>query len=85
MSDPSNTQRREPRINWLNVSTVCSAGILIASEVFGGAFAAGWAFATLFELGDRGALALQAIFFVIGIYVMLRFVQHARRIEPFTE
>jgi hypothetical protein len=84
MSDTS-TQGRPRQTNWLNVSTVCSAAILIAAEVFGGAFAAGWAFATLFELGDRGALLLQATFFLIGIYVMFRFVQHARRIEPFTK
>ena len=33
------------RILWLNVLTVLSAAILIGAEVFGGAFAAGWAFA----------------------------------------
>ncbi len=84
MSNTS-TRGRERRTNWLNVSTVCSAAVLIAAEVFGGAFAAGWAFATLFELGDRGALVLQAVFFAIGIYVMFRFVQNARRVEPFNE
>ena len=38
------------RILWLNVLTVLSAAILIGAEVFGGAFAAGWAFANLFHL-----------------------------------
>ena len=38
------------RIIWLNVLTVFSAAILIGAEVFGGAFAAGWAFANLFHL-----------------------------------
>jgi hypothetical protein len=75
---------RNRRINWLNVSTVASAAILIAAEVFGGAFAAGWAFATLFQLGEYGAPVLQAVFFVIGLYVMVRFINYARRIEPFT-
>ena len=65
--------------------TVGSAAILIAAEVFGGAFAAGWAFATLFQLGEYGAPVLQVIFFVIGLYVMFRFIQAARKIEPFTE
>ena len=46
---------RQRRINWLNVLTVVSAAILIAAEVFGGAFAAGWAFANLFQLGEYGA------------------------------
>lgn len=84
MSDtPSKPRQR--RINWLNVSTVTSAAILIAAEVFGGAFAAGWAFATLFQLGDYGAPVLQVIFFAIGLLVMVRFINNARRIEPFTD
>jgi hypothetical protein len=76
---------RQRRINWLNVVTVGSAAVLIAAEVFGGAFAAGWAFATLFQLGEYGAPVLQVIFFLIGIVVMLKFINAARRIEPFTE
>ena len=28
---------------------------------------------------------LQVIFFVIGLYVMFRFIQAARKIEPFTD
>jgi hypothetical protein len=78
-------QPRQRRINWLNVTTVASAATLIAAEVFGGAFAAGWAFATLFQLGEYGAPLLQGAFFVIGLYVMYRFIQAARRIEPFTD
>jgi hypothetical protein len=84
MSDTP-SKPRERRINWLNVSTVGSAAVLIAAEVFGGAFAAGWAFATLFQLGEYGAPVLQVIFFVIGLYVMFRFINNARRVEPFTD
>jgi hypothetical protein len=75
------------RINWLNVLTVFSAAILIGAEVFGAAFAAGWAFANLFhlDLGGYGVHALQGLFFVLGLMVMVRFVLNARRIEPFTE
>ena len=76
---------RERRINWQNVVTVGSAAVLIAAEVFGGAFAAGWAFSKLFQLGEYGAPVLQAIFFVIGLYVMMRFINAARRVEPFTD
>ena len=73
------------RILWLNVTTVISAAILIGAEVFGGAFAAGWAFAILFDLGTYGVYILQAVFFVIGIAVMIRFIFNARRVEPFTQ
>ena len=73
------------RIHWQNVSTVVSAAILIGAEVFGAAFAAGWAFANLFQLGEYGVHILQAVFFLLGVLVMARFILNARRVEPFTE
>jgi hypothetical protein len=83
------TAAKQPnrRTNWLNVLTVFSAAILIGAEVFGAAFAAGWAFANLFhlELGGYGVHTQQGIFFVCGLAVMIRFVMNAKRVEPFTE
>jgi hypothetical protein len=79
------TVQKPRRIVWMNVLTVVSAAILIGAEVFGGAFAAGWAFATLFNLGEYGVYVLQAVFILIGAYAMVRFVANARRVEPFTE
>ena len=72
------------RILWQNVSTVLSAAILISAEVFGAAFAGGWAVANLVGLGDYGVYALQIIFFLVGLFVMANFVRNAMRIEPFT-
>ena len=72
------------RINWINVSTVLSAAILIAAEVFGAAFAGGWAVGNLLSLGDYGTYLLQIIFFVLGIVVMAAFIRSGMRIEPFT-
>ena len=71
------------RIIWLNVLTVVSAAILISAEVFGAAFAGGWAVANLFEFGIDGVHIFQGIFFVCGIAVMIAFVRHALEIEPF--
>jgi len=71
------------RVNWSNVATVLSAAILIAAEVFGAAYAGGWAVAVLFELGDYGVYALQTLFFLLGITVMVAFVRNAQRVEPF--
>ncbi len=51
------------RIIWQNVLTVVSAAILISAEVFGAAFAGGWAVASLFEFGIDGVHVIQAIFF----------------------
>jgi len=79
---PSPTGRRV--IVWRNVSTVLSAAILIASEVFGVAFAGGWALAVLFGLDKTTSHVLQGILFLIGLYVMYVFMRHAQTVEPFT-
>jgi hypothetical protein len=71
------------RIIWLNVLTVVSAAILISAEVFGAAFAGGWAVANLFEFGIDGIHVFQGIFFIFGIGVMVAFVRHAKEVEPF--
>lgn len=83
--DATTRTPRPRRIIWQHVLTVSCAAILIAVEVFGVAFAAGWAFATLLDLGEYGVLGLQAILFVCGILIMLRFIANARTVEPFTE
>ena len=72
------------QIVWQSVVTVISAAILIGAEVFGAAFAGGWALAILFDLGDPGAHILQALLFVGGVFVMIAFIRNAARVEPFT-
>ena len=71
-------------IAWPSVITVISAAILIGAEVFGAAFAGGWALAILFDLGESGAHVLQVILFLIGVAIMVKFVRGAQRVEPFT-
>lgn len=82
MTDQTSNERRE--IAWPSVITVISAAILIGAEVFGAAFAGGWALAILFGLDTLGAHILQAILFVIGVLIMISFIRGARRVEPFT-
>ena len=85
MTDSNLQATRRPRqIVWENVLTVVSAAILISAEVFGAAFAGSWAIANLLALGTVGARALDGLFVLIGIVVMVQFVRAARRIEPFT-
>ena len=78
---PSTTSRQ---IVWPSVITVISAAILIGAEVFGAAFAGGWALAILFDLGDTGAHIVQAVLFACGVFVMVAFIRAAQRVEPFT-
>jgi nitric oxide reductase large subunit len=71
------------QIAWPSVITVISAAILIGAEVFGAAFAGGWALAILLGLDDTGAHIVQAVLFALGVVVMIAFVRAAQRIEPF--
>jgi hypothetical protein len=71
------------KIYWPSVITVVSAAILIGAEVFGAAFAGGWALAILFGLDGTWAHVMQAILFAIGIAIMVSFIRGAQRIEPF--
>jgi heme A synthase len=72
------------RIAWPSVLTVLSAAILIGAEVFGAAFAGGWAVASYLDLGPYGVHITQGIFFLCGLAVMVAFIRNARRVEPFT-
>src|SRR5215475_3922652 len=80
--EPSPAASRQ--IIWPSVITVISAAILIGAEVFGAAFAGGWALAILFGLDDTAAHILQAVLFGIGVLIMVAFIRAAQRIEPFT-
>jgi nitric oxide reductase large subunit len=73
------------QIVWPSVITVISAAILIGAEVFGAAFAGGWALAILFGLDDTGAHIVQAVLFALGVLVMTAFIRAAQRVEPFTK
>jgi hypothetical protein len=92
MLDATSKPSGSRRINWINVSTVVSAAILIAAEVFGAAFAGGWALynivlSPLFELVGLDAYGVhitQGVLFICGILVMAAFIRNAMRVEPFT-
>jgi len=88
MQAPSTAPRQ---IAWQSVITVISAAILIGAEVFGAAFAGGWALAILVPpealylpfTQETWAHIVQAVLFGIGVVIMVAFVRGAQRIEPF--
>jgi hypothetical protein len=87
---PSPTSPRQ--IVWPSVVTVISAAILIGAEVFGAAFAGGWALAIVlpaetFNLPishETWVHFLQAMLFAAGVFVMVMFIRAAKSVEPFT-
>lgn len=72
------------QIHWPNVLTVLSVAVLIGAEVFGAAYAGGWAIGNFFALGEYGVIVTQVVFFLLGTTVMAWFVRYAQRVEPFT-
>ena len=88
-STPSSTGSRQ--IIWSSVITVISAAILIGAEVFGAAFAGGWALAILLPPQTFGlpmsqetwTHVLQAVLFGLGVLIMVGFIRAAQRFEPF--
>jgi hypothetical protein len=80
----SQTTSSGRRIVWQSVITVLSAAVLISAEVFGAAFAGGWALASLMGFGDIGVYVFQVIFFIAGVAVMVAFVRNGMHVEPFT-
>ena len=77
MSEPSSS-----RIAWQNVITVLSAAVLIGAEVFGAAFAGGWALANLLGFGEYTPYA-QLLLFLGGVAVMTSFIRNGMKVEPF--
>ena len=79
MSESSSSSR----IAWQNVTTVLSAAVLIGAEVFGAAFAGGWALANLFGFSEYTPYA-QLLLFLAGVAVMASFIRNGMKVEPFT-
>jgi hypothetical protein len=65
-----------------NMLTIVSLTILVGTEVMAVALASAWALGGLFELGPIITYAMMAVFSAAGLFLMVRFVQQAVRIEP---
>jgi hypothetical protein len=73
------------RINWLNLTTVGSAAILVGTMIFGLAYATGWALGGFLGLGDLGAYFFEGIFLVIAAAGLIAFLRSALKAEPIVE
>jgi hypothetical protein len=69
-------------LNWQNLVTNVSVLVLIGTEVFGVALAAGWAIAGIFELGETVRYLLMGLFSLAGGYAMLALWRRSTTIEP---
>jgi hypothetical protein len=69
-------------INWPSLITIVSAAILIGTELFGAAWASGWALAGFFQLGPTLEIVLQALLGLLALFVIIVFLRQAIRVEP---
>lgn len=69
-------------VNTRNLLTIISVTVLVGTEIFGLALAAGWAVAGLLQLGIVIERVLMALFGLVGAYALYRFVQGALKVEP---
>ncbi|ACA19221.1 putative exported protein of unknown function [Methylobacterium sp. 4-46] len=65
-----------------NLVTLLSIMVLVGTEVFGVAIAAGWAIAGLFELGDLVGHVLMGAFSLVALSIMVQLWRRASSIEP---
>ncbi|MEE7456944.1 hypothetical protein MPAR168_20725 [Methylorubrum populi] len=65
-----------------NLITILSLMILVGTEVFAAAIAAGWALAGLLDLGDRVGHVLMGVFSLIAAWIMLQLWRRATEAEP---
>jgi hypothetical protein len=68
-------------VNWTSLITIASAAILIGTELFGAAYASGWALAGWFQLGPTIEIALQALFGLGALFAISVFVRQAIHVE----
>ncbi len=69
-------------MNTRNLITIVSMMVLVGTEVFAVAIAAGWAIAGLFDLGDHVGHVLMVLFSLVAAWVMLQLWRKATSIEP---
>ena len=69
-------------VNARNLITILSMMVLVGTEVFAVAIAAGWAIAGLFDLGDTVGHVLMGLFSVFAAWIMLQLWRRATEIEP---
>jgi hypothetical protein len=69
------------QINSKNMITLVGIAILVGTEVFAVALAAGWAIAGLFQLGVMVGYALMTIFSVMAAYGLWAFMKKAIAVE----
>jgi large-conductance mechanosensitive channel len=69
------------RLSLAQIVTAASVAVLVGAEVFGLAFATGWAIGGLFELGPVVTYAIEGLLCAGGIFVMVALMRRVIAVE----
>ncbi|HVL74116.1 MAG TPA: hypothetical protein VM434_19765 [Beijerinckiaceae bacterium] len=69
------------RLGLAQIVTAASVAVLVGAEVFGLAFATGWAIGGLFELGPLVTYAIEALLGAGGVVVMVALMRRVIAVE----
>ena len=81
MTGPTPAATGIDAVNARNAITIVSMMVLVGTEVFAVAVAAGWALAGIFDLGDRVGHVLMGVFSLFAAWIMLQLWRRATSIE----
>ncbi len=73
---------QDKRIFWLHLSTLIAVAILVGTEMVGASWAAGWALGGLLQLDPLISHALEGVFALCGVVLLLYLMRTALRNEP---
>jgi uncharacterized membrane protein len=79
------TVAQPTRTNWRNLVTLISIMVLIGTEVFGVAIAAGWAIGGWLEMGAVVGYILMGLFSLFGAWVLVHLWRRCTAVEPIAE
>ncbi|GAA0274318.1 hypothetical protein GCM10008965_47350 [Methylorubrum aminovorans] len=65
-----------------NLITILGLMVLVGTEVFAAAIAAGWALAGLLDLGDQVGHILMGLFSLVAAWIMVQLWRRATEAEP---
>lgn len=78
-----NTAKRSHwKVQWPSLITIVGAALLVGAEVFGAAFAGGWAIGGVLRLGELLTYVLMALFGLGGLGAMAVFLRSAIKVDP---
>ena len=73
---------RTRKVNWGSLTTIAGLILLVGAEIFGAAFAGGWALGGILGLGNILTWTPMALFGLAGVWATAKLLQSALKVDP---